>query len=37
MLKIRLPSNYNQDVGVDRLLLRYSNDVTFKDKLLFLF
>jgi FkbM family methyltransferase len=35
MLKIRLPSNYNQNVGVDRLLLRYSSGVTFKDKLLF--
>ena len=35
MLKIRFPSNYNQNVGVHRLLLRYSSGVTLKDKLSF--
>ena len=35
MLKIRFPSNYNQNVGVNRLLLRYSSGVTLKDKLSF--
>ncbi len=35
MLKIRLPSNYNQNVGVNRLLLQYSSGVTLKDKISF--
>ncbi len=35
MLKIRLPSNYNQNIGVNRLLLRYSSGVTLKDKISF--
>jgi FkbM family methyltransferase len=35
MLKIRLPSNYKQNVGVNRLLLRYSSGVTLKDKISF--
>jgi hypothetical protein len=36
MLKIRLPSNYNQNVGVARLLLRYGSGVTLYDKISFL-
>src|SRR5688500_14220786 len=35
LLSIKFPSNYNQSAGVNRLLLKYSNGLTLKDKLSF--
>ena len=35
MLKIKLPSNYNQKVSMNALLVKYSSGLTLKDKLSF--
>ena len=35
MLKIRFPNNYNQNIGLNTLLVKYSSGLTLKDKLSF--
>ena len=35
MLKIRFPSDYNQNIGLNTLLVKYSSGLTLKDKFLF--